>query len=186
MGKGIEGHQGDLMSLVVGDSLTMERPSKPMRTKLNNQTDYTQGTNVSPEEAPINKSQRDCTTNSRQDTLAEGLCSVCHRKTCIPFTAEEQSCFDKTVNELQELLGVCLAQAQIERHQCEVSALAQWCSLQGDVISKSGEFLPDRVVPHDTTASIDTTVENPILKARPDKSSPQQKLDIAEMVEAKL
>ena len=81
---------------------------------------------------------------------------------------------------------MCLAQAQIERHQCEVSALAQWCSLQGDVISKSGEFLPDRVVPHDTTASIDTTVENPILKARPDKSSPQQKLDIAEMVEAKL
>ena len=30
------------------------------------------------------------------------------------------------------------------------------------------------------------TVENPVLKARPDKSSPQHKLDIAEMVEAKL
>ena len=83
-------------------------------------------------------------------------------------------------------MGVSLAQTQAERHQCEVNALAQWCLLQGDVISKSGEFLPDRVVPHDTTASINTTVDNPVLKARPDKSSPQQKLDIAEMVEAKL
>jgi hypothetical protein len=77
-------------------------------------------------------------------------------------------------------------QAITERFQCEVVALANWCIKQGDVISKSGEFLPDRIVPHDTTASIKTTVENPALRARPDKSSPQQKLDIAEMVEAKL
>jgi hypothetical protein len=34
MGKGIEGHQGDLISLVVGDGPPMERPSKPKRTKL--------------------------------------------------------------------------------------------------------------------------------------------------------
>ena len=54
------------------------------------------------------------------------------------------------------------------------------------MISKSGEFLPDRIIPHDTSASIKTTVENPFLHARPDKSTPQQKLDIAEMVEAKL
>jgi hypothetical protein len=67
-------------------------------------------------------------------------------------------------------------QAITERFQCEVVALANWCIKQGDVISKSGEFLPDRIVPHDTTASIKTTVENPALRARPDKSSPQQKL----------
>ena len=61
-----------------------------------------------------------------------------------------------------------------------------WCIFQGDVISKSGEFLPDRVVPHNTTVSIDLTVDNPILKARPDRSSPQKKKDIADMVDAKL
>ena len=42
------------------------------------------------------------------------------------------------------------------------------------------------MVPHDTTASIKLTVDNPVLRARPDKSTPQQKKDIAEMVEAKL
>jgi len=121
-----------------------------------------------------------------QQSFSDKQCSICYRDVCHPFTKEEQSCFDKTVLELQERMGVSVAQAQLERHQCEVQALSQWCLLQGDVISKSGEFSPDRVVPHDTTASITTTVENPILKARPDKSSPQQKLDIAEMVEAKL
>ena len=124
--------------------------------------------------------------DDEQQSFSDKQCSICYREACHPFTKEEQSCFDKTVLELQERMGVSVAQAQLERHQCEVQALSQWCLLQGDVISKSGEFSPDRVVPHDTTASIKTTVENPILKARPDKSSPQQKLDIAEMVEAKL
>jgi hypothetical protein len=94
--------------------------------------------------------------------------------------------FDNVILDLQNNLGVSMTQAKAERHQCEVITLAQWCILQGDVISKSGEFLPDRAIPHDTTASINLTVDNPILKARPDKSSPQQKLDIAETVEVKL
>ena len=104
----------------------------------------------------------------------------------VPFNVSDQLDFDNLILKLSDELGVSMAQTKTERHQCEVNALAKWCILQGDVISKSGEFLPGRVIPHDTTASIELTVENPALKARPDKSSPQQKLDIAEMVEAKL
>ena len=47
------------ISLVVGDGQPMERPSKPMGTKLDNHKDYMQGTSVSPE-APSNKSQKEC------------------------------------------------------------------------------------------------------------------------------
>ena len=49
MGKGIEDHQGELISLVVGDNPPMARPPKPKRTKLDNHKDYMQGTSVSPE-----------------------------------------------------------------------------------------------------------------------------------------
>ena len=127
------------------------------------------------------KAAKENTAHSEIDT-----CSVCRKQVCAAFSPTDQLKFEKLILDLQDQLGVSIIQAQKERHQCEVDALAQWCIKQGDVISKSGEFLPNRVVPHDTTASIDLTVDHPVLRARPDKSSPQHKLDIAEMVEAKL
>ena len=129
----------------------------------------------------------DVSTAKRNITHSEvDTCSVCRKQVCTAFSPTDQSKFEKLLVNLQEQLGVSIVQTQKERYQCEVDALAQWCIKQGDVISKSGEFQHDRVVPHDTTASIELTVDNPVLKARPDKSSPQHKLDIAEMVEAKL
>jgi hypothetical protein len=124
--------------------------------------------------------------NTHTHTESLDLCSVCQSATCATFNKDEQTAFDKLIFDLQDQLGVTVEQTCKDRHQCEVHLLAKWCILQKDVISKSGEFLVDRVVPHDTTASIKLTVENPVLRARPDKSSPQQKKDIAEMVEAKL
>ena len=135
---------------------------------------------------PLGSTDRHKRAKPNPGPEGKGTCSVCHLHACAPLDTVAQLQFDQVILDLQSNLGVSMTQAKAERHQCEVSALANWCILQGDVISKSGEFLPDRIIPHDTTASIDLTVDNPKLKARPDKSSPQHKLDIAEMVEAKL
>ena len=81
-------------------------------------------------------------------------CSICEKEQCSPLTNDQLLEFDKTILDLRNTLGVSMDQAITERFQCEVVALANWCIKQGDVISKSGEFLPDRIVPHDTTASI--------------------------------
>ena len=37
-----------------------------------------------------------------QQSLSDKQCSICYREVCHPFTKKEQSCFDKTVLELQE------------------------------------------------------------------------------------
>ena len=143
-----------------------------------------------PEEMITRDGPKETITRGRPEEMSRDAdlptCSICHLRHCIQLNNDETLEYNKLMIDLQNDLGVSMDQAVKERFQCEVFELARWCIRQGDVISKSGEFLPDRVVPHDTTASIDLTVENPVLKARPDKSSPQQKLDIAEMVEAKL
>ena len=143
-----------------------------------------------PEEMITRERREETITRGRPEEMSRDAdlptCSICHLRHCIQLNNDETLEYNKLMIDLQNDLGVSMDQAVKERFQCEVFELARWCIRQGDVISKSGEFLPDRVVPHDTTASIDLTVENPVLKARPDKSSPQQKLDIAEMVEAKL
>ena len=113
-------------------------------------------------------------------------CSVCEQAACAKRTEAQETAFLSLLAKLKADLGVSMEQAMQDRHRCEVEKLATWCLSQGDVITASGEFQPGRVVPHNTTCSINLTVESPFLQARPSKTSPQHKQDIAEMVQAKL
>ena len=57
----------------------------------------------------IVKSQKNLSSRATEHCMEEGQqsfsdkqCSICYREVCHPFTKKEQSCFDKTVLELQE------------------------------------------------------------------------------------
>ena len=86
------------------------------------------------------------------------------------------------VANIKTTMGISLEQTSLERYRCEVERLAKWCLSQTEVISTTGKFDPCRVVPHDTTCTITLLAGDSRLQARPDKTSPQSKLDIATMV----
>ena len=111
-------------------------------------------------------------------------CDCCRLDKCPEYTGDELAKREQDEKAVVEL-GVDLSIPRRWRTKCEVDKLIQWALKWTSVINKHGLLSPERVMKHATKCVIETT-EEPKFKARPDKSTPAQKLEIEKMIEEKL
>ena len=111
-------------------------------------------------------------------------CDCCRLDTCPEYTGDELAKREQDEKAVVEM-GVDLSIPRRWRTKCEVDKLIQWALKWTSVINKHGLLSPERVMKHATKCVIETT-EQPKFKARPDKSTPAQKLEIEKMIEEKL
>ena len=119
-----------------------------------------------------------------QQDLTPTWCDCCNKKVCIPRQGEHLEEWIKNKKIIADL-GIDLQDTEKQRTPCEVDLLIAWCVKQEKVVNSHGLLDPDRDILHNTALSIELN-DVPKFKARPDKSTPQSKLDIEKMVEEKL
>jgi len=111
-------------------------------------------------------------------------CTYCEKSTCKARTEQENLLWEEKKAAIARL-GINIQDTANQTTQCELEKLVDFCLTQDKVINSHGKLSPERVIPHDTALSIELT-ETPRFKARPQKTTPQTKTDIEQMVKEKL
>ena len=111
-------------------------------------------------------------------------CTCCERTICKARTVQENLLWDEKKEAIAKL-GINIQDTANQTTQCELEKLVDFCLTQDKVINSHGKLSPERVIPHNTALSFELT-ETPHFKARPQKSTPQTKVDIEQMVKEKL